>query len=116
MKFDKEFWDKCQKLVDESEIIIDRPKGSRHPHFYEAVYPLNYGYLKGTQSMDGEGIDVFLGENGNKDVKGILCTIDTMKRDSEIKILIGLTKEEIQVAYEFLNESKVLKCIFVERK
>ncbi len=40
MKFDREFWDKCQKLVDESEIIIDRPKGSRHPRFYEAVYPL----------------------------------------------------------------------------
>jgi inorganic pyrophosphatase len=38
---------------------IDRPMGSRHPthHF---LYPLNYGYIPGTLSGDGEEIDAYI--------------------------------------------------------
>ena len=28
-----EFWDYLQDLVDTSQIVIDRPKGSIHPRF-----------------------------------------------------------------------------------
>ena len=37
------------------EIVVDRPRGSHHPDFPEFVYELDYGYLKGTTSADGEG-------------------------------------------------------------
>jgi len=29
--------------VLESEIVIDRPKGSHHPRYPEIVYPVDYG-------------------------------------------------------------------------
>ena len=46
-----------------------------------------------TSSMDGAGIDVWVG-SGEKQVDAIMCTVDLIKKDSEIKILIGCTEEE----------------------
>lgn len=43
--------------------------------------------------MDGAGIDVWVG-SGEKQVDAIMCTVDVIKKDSEIKILIGCTEEE----------------------
>jgi len=53
-----EFWEFMEKLVSSTSIIIDRPKGSTHPHFPELTYPLDYGYLKDTKSTDG-GVSMF---------------------------------------------------------
>ena len=55
----KSYWKLLEQLVSESEIIIDRPKGTCHPKFQGVIYPLDYGYLKNTTSMDNNGIDVF---------------------------------------------------------
>ena len=39
-------------------VSIDRPLGSRHPrHGY--VYPLNYGFVPGTLSPDGQELDAY---------------------------------------------------------
>ena len=90
------FWVALDKLVAESKIIIDRPKGSRHPKYPGFVYPLDYGYLEGTSSMDGGGIDVWKGTGGDY-VDAIICTVDLGKKDSEIKILVGCTEDEKQL-------------------
>lgn len=39
---------------------------------------------------------------------GILCTFDTLKRDIEIKLLIGCSEDDIQVIRDFLNEMHTL--------
>ena len=46
-------------LEQEVHIEIDRPLGSRHPE-YGFIYPVNYGYVAGTQSGDGEPLDAYL--------------------------------------------------------
>jgi inorganic pyrophosphatase len=88
------FWIVLDSLVYESEIVIDRPKGSHHPRFPEIVYPVDYGYLKNTTSMDGGGIDVWRGTDVTGKIDAIMCTVDLHKKDSEIKILIGCTHDE----------------------
>ena len=40
-------------------IYLDRPMGSRHPK-YGFIYPINYGYLPGILSGDGEELDAYL--------------------------------------------------------
>ncbi len=41
------------------EIRIDRPLGSVHPdHGFE--YPVNYGFVPGTSSADGEELDAYV--------------------------------------------------------
>jgi len=39
---------------------------------------------------------------------GILCTFDTLKRDAEIKLLIGCTEKDIQIIREFHSDMQTL--------
>jgi inorganic pyrophosphatase len=55
------FWEALDTLVSSSKLVIDRPKGTHHPRFPEIIYPVDYGYLENTTSMDGHGIDVWCG-------------------------------------------------------
>ena len=110
------FWQALNKLVSESEIVIDRPKGSSHPRYPEFIYPLNYGYLKGTTAMDGGGIDVWRGSASSGELDAIMCIVDLMKRDSEIKLLIGCTEEEKILVFKVHNETEFMKGIMIRRK
>lgn len=94
-----------------NNVILDRPKGSSHPRYPEIIYPLDYGYLENTTASDGDGIDVWLGsltsamnKTSSKTLTGILCTFDTLKRDAEIKLLIGCTEEDVQTIRNFHQE------------
>lgn len=113
-RFDNNFWSALDALVSKSEIIIDRPVGTAHPKYPDFIYKVDYGYLKDTVSMDGTGIDVWVGTNG-KNIDAIMCIIDLMKRDSEIKILIGCTEEEKAIIYETHNETPYMKGILIYR-
>ena len=106
-----EFWSALDKLVSESKLIIDRLKGSRHPKYPNCIYPLDYGYLENTSSMDGNGIDVWKGTNGDY-IDAIICTVDLLKKDSEIKILIGCDEEEKQLV---LPTHENMKGILIRR-
>ena len=44
-----------------------------------------------------------------------MCMVDLLKKDSEIKILIGCTEEEKETVYQFHNESEFMKGILVRR-
>ena len=111
---DTQFWSALDTLVRQSEIVIDRPRGSAHPRYPDFVYPVDYGYLKNTASMDGGGIDVWLG-TGDGGVNAVICTVDLLKKDSEIKILIGCTREETAAIYEKHNDSEYMKGILIPR-
>ena len=112
--FDNEFWDALDTLVRDSEIIIDRPKGTAHPRYPDFIYRVDYGYLKNTTSMDGAGIDVWVG-TAEKKIDALMCIVDLMKNDSEIKILIGCTEEEKAAVYETHNETPYMKGIMICR-
>ena len=110
----EDFWKALDELVKKSEIVIDRPKGSAHPRFPDFVYRVDYGYLKNTASMDGAGIDVWVGSDEKK-IDAVICIVDLMKRDSEIKILIGCTEEEKMEIYRIHNETQFMKGIMIRR-
>ena len=109
------FWEAVDDLVNESKVVIDRPKGSHHPRFPDMVYPVDYGYLENTTSPDGNGIDVWRGASLSGKVDAIICTVDLMKKDSEIKLLIGCTPEETKIILNFHNNSQYMKGILIER-
>lgn len=110
----QDFWNAID-LVIESEIIIDRPKGSVHPRYPNFLYKVDYGYLKNTSSMDGAGIDIWKGTLPEQKVDAIICIVDLMKRDSEIKILMGCTEEEKDIIYKTHNETEYMKGIMVQK-
>jgi inorganic pyrophosphatase len=106
------FWKEIQGLVDQSEVIIDRPQGSAHPRYPDFIYPVDYGYLKDTSSSDGNEIDVWKG-SGQQKINGILCTVDPVKKDIETKIIMNCTDKEIELIYKIMNQ--VLKAIYIPK-
>lgn len=108
MSADTSFWVAMTRLLASQTILIDRPRGSSHPRYSDMIYPFDYGYLANTTSGDGDGIDVWLGslnimkeEASVRMLTGILCTFDTLKRDTEIKLLVGCSREDIEIIRNF---------------
>ncbi|NLD26741.1 MAG: inorganic pyrophosphatase [Acholeplasmataceae bacterium] len=102
-----DFFVLLKQMISESEIIIDRPKSSTHPSYPDLVYMLDYGYLKGTRSADGGGIDCWLGSRGDKNLNGIIVILDGLKKEAEIKALIGCTDSEITAILAFHNQKQM---------
>src|SRR5512145_2712187 len=75
------FWAKVDSLVEGASIVVDRPKGSIHPRLPTLIYPLDYGFLSGTTSGDGHGVDVWSGSLKRRRVTGVICSVDLGKRD-----------------------------------
>lgn len=111
-----EFWTMLDKLIAESEIVIDRPAGTAHPRYPSMIYPVDYGYLKDTRSMDGGGIDIWRGESGINELCAIIVTVDVTKRDSEIKLLLGVNEAETEVIMRLHNDSEYMKGILIRRE
>ena len=114
-KYNEKFWESIDALVSTGKLVIDRPKSSSHPRFPNIKYDVDYGYIENTTSMDGGGIDVWRGSLPDDTVNAIICTIDLMKKDSEIKLLIGCTEKEISLIYEFHNRTEYMKGILIKR-
>jgi inorganic pyrophosphatase len=110
-----QFWQRLDDLISTSKIVIDHPKDMPHPRYPEMVFPLDYGYLEGTTTVDGGGIDVWLGTAKHRRLTAIACTVDIKKKDAEIKLIIGCTEEEIKIFDEFQN-GVYLSCIIVRRE
>lgn len=115
-EFDGDFWEMLDKLFAKYAIEIDRPKGTTHPKYSDYIYPLDYGFLKGTVSSDGAGIDVWVGSSDIKQVNAIISSVDFIKGDSEIKILYACTNEEIELIYKDHNRSEGMKGILNVRE
>jgi inorganic pyrophosphatase len=108
MNTENTFWQTLTELARLGSIHLDRPRGSAHPRYTDRIYPLDYGYLENTSAGDGEGIDVWFGTKRAKTLTGILCTFDTLKRDAEIKLLIGCTLEDVETIQGFNNDMATL--------
>ena len=58
--------------------------------------------------------DVWVG-SGDKKTDAIMCIVDLMKKDSEIKILVGCTEEEKLEVYKTHNETQYMKGVLIRR-
>jgi inorganic pyrophosphatase len=105
-----------QKLIDENEIVIDRPKGTHHPKYPSLYYEWDYGHIKNTKSMDNSGIDLFRGSLTNKNIDTLIVAVDLYRNDSEIKLLIGCTEYEKKQILEFMNSTDSMKAIMVRKE
>lgn len=112
---DDAFWAALDQLMASSRLVIDRPKGTAHPRYPDMIYPLDYGYLQDTTAMDGGGIDVWAGSDPARGLDAVMVTVDLVKRDSEIKLLIGCTEEEKQLVWHQHNDSESMKGMLIRR-
>lgn len=109
-----DYWDSLDRLVAESSVQVDRPRGSTHPRYPKFRYPLDYGFLEGTKAADGGGVDVWVGSLPARAVTAVVCTVDLIKRDTEAKLLLGCTHEEA-AAVLAVHNSGPMAAILVDR-
>ncbi|NTY02236.1 inorganic pyrophosphatase [Deinococcus sp. JMULE3] len=95
----------------DAEVVVEQPVGSAHPRFPDTCYPLDYGSLRGTTSGNSAEIDVFLGHPDARAVTGVVATVDARKRDTELKLLLGCTPEQMQAVQAFLSWPGSFGCV-----
>ena len=115
----EDFWQALDALLPTSQLVIDRPRGFRHPRFTDFIYPLDYGYLEGTLSADGEGLDVWLGVAAEGKpladchVCGVIASVDLDKRDAELKLLLNCTEEEMLAIEQIYNRIECVRGLLI---
>lgn len=90
-----EYWSALEVFLSSKRIVIDRPRGTAHPHYPSFIYPLDYGYVADTMAPDGHEIDVWRGTTGTGRIDAILCTVDLHNMDAELKIVVSCTADEM---------------------
>jgi inorganic pyrophosphatase len=110
----KQYWQSLDELIALSEIVIDRPANKAHPRYPDMIYPLDYGYLKDTCSADNNEIDCWVGSLQDRRVTAVVFTVDLVKRDMEVKLLLGCTAMEMQQILAFQNTGP-MSALLLER-
>ncbi|MDF9824011.1 inorganic pyrophosphatase [Breznakia sp. PF5-3] len=109
------FWQKLDTIFLSSTLKIERAKDTQHPKYANMVYPVDYGYLQDTIGSDNEPIDVFSGKEKNRQVQAIVVSADILKRDCEVKIIMGCSEAEIHSILVFLNQTESQKAVLLRR-
>ena len=109
-------WERWEALIRRNGITIDRPHGAQHPSHPSIIYPMDYGYVNGTNATDGENLDVFRG-TVRTGLVGAIISVDHRKGDREFKLLYDCSPEEIYLANGFVNfDRSLMEGILVLRK
>lgn len=109
------FWQKLDTIFLSSKLEIDRPKNSCHYKYSNLIYPVDYGYLKDTTGSDMDPIDVFKGSNNTMQVQAAIISADILKKDCEVKLVVGCSEEEIYEILVFLNQTEFQKAVLLRR-
>jgi len=109
------FWQKLDSIYFASSIVITQPQGSTHPTFKNLIYPVDYGYLNETLSQDELGIAIYKGKGSAYLVEAILVAADILKKDIEVKLLVGCSQDEVNQILRFVNQTEYQKTIIVRR-
>ena len=89
------------------QVLVDRPLGSVHPK-YRYRYPINYGYIPGVISGDGEPLDAYIIgiDTPLTQFKGMVIAVILREDDCEAKLVISadhhhFTADEIMAFVHF---------------
>ena len=109
------FWQKLDTLYLSSKLVVDRPRNTCHYKYSNLIYPVDYGYLCDTTGSDQAPIDVFKGSEKSNLVQSVVVSADILKKDCEVKLLIGCSEEEELEILEFLNQTEFQKAVLIRR-
>ena len=101
----------CKEYIGQIvEVEMDRPLGTKHPK-HGFVYPVNYGFVPGTISGDGEELDAYvLGEHKPlESFTGRVIAIIHRTNDNDDKLVVmqdgrNYTDEQIRALTEFQEQ------------
>lgn len=107
------FWQKIDSLYISSEFLEIKKKGDLHSEYGDLKYPLSYGILK-IDDKDKDFINAFKGSKSNI-IDSLVLSVDILNKHIEIKLLIGLSKEEEEEVLRFLDQTEFQKSVLIRR-
>ena len=109
------FWQKIDTLYLSSDVVIDKPKNTVHAQYTNLIYPVDYGFLQDTLLGSDEHIHVYVGTKMTGKVEAIVVCADILKKDMDVKFLVGCTKEEENDILQFLDQTDFQKAVILRR-
>ncbi len=109
------FWQKMDTLLLSNDCNMDHPKGSSHQKYPNLIYPVDYGVLVDSTDPNQMPIHLYKGSISTTYVDAIAISADILKKDIEVKLLVGCTPEEELLILQFLNQTEFQKAILVRR-
>jgi|SRR5690554_110955 len=109
------FWQKIDTLYFSNRLVIAREKGSTHPKYHNLVYPVDYGYLEDTQNEQSEGVAVYKGTMSDYMVTTLVVAADILKKEIDVKLLVGCSPQEEEEILRFLNQTDFQKSVLIRR-
>lgn len=100
-------------------VQMDRPSGSRHPR-WRFVYPVNYGYVAGTVSGDGEALDAYvLGvDEPLETFTGVCVAVIHRLDDDDDKLVVappGLSLSDAEIRARTAFQEQYFRSVIVRR-
>ena len=88
---DSEFWRAMERLIADSEIVIERAKGTRHPEHPQIIYPLDVERMQ-IEAQDLVGTHDFAAfaasGSGVKDTVRTIYRAEVTASGSEIRLIV----------------------------
>lgn len=109
------FWQKVDTLVLSSTVKIEYPKGSKHKQYPNLIYPVDYCTLSDTTDPMGDQIHLYKGTNKTKRVDALVISVDILKKDCVVKLLMGCDEAETLAIMQFLNQTDFQKAVLIRR-
>ena len=109
------FWQKVDTLFLSSGFCQTRKKGDIHPVFKNLIYPTDYGYIRDTNSVSGEGVSVYAGSGDRNTITALVVAADILAKELDVKVLIGCTEEQVEEVLRFLNQTDYQKTVLIRR-
>ena len=108
------FWQKIDTICFSNSFVLLRSRNEAHSEFPNLIYPVDYGYLQDTLSAS-QGINVYRGSEKSSTVQAIVIAADILKKDVEVKIILGCTEQEEEDILRFLNQTDLQKAVLIRR-
>lgn len=117
-------FDKAENFLGKHVIVtVDRPLGSTHPKHKDIVYGVNYGFISGTKSPDGEELDAYiLGIDRPVDTfEGFCIAFLRREKDDDDKLIIvpdekmNYSEAEIRRLISFQEKFFESKIFFIKK-
>lgn len=109
------FWERLDNIYESCKMIIDRQRNSCHYKYSNLVYPVDYGYLIDSSGNEHTPIDIYKGSEHDKGVQAIVISADILKKDCEVKLIVGCSDDELNDIYTFTNQTQLQKSIILNR-
>lgn len=111
-------FDKAENFLGKAvKIKVDRPLGSTHPKHQDIVYGVNYGFVPGTKSSDGEELDAYLlgVDVPVHEFDGLCIAFLRRDKDDDDKLIV-VPDESRMYSETFIREAVAFQEKFFESK